>query len=745
MATGGTPLTRVFLVLALLAFPATLITLEQPVLAQDGDAASKLKEGLELLRSGDPEKTEQAIKILRQALAATPDSTEVLAALQKAEWRALINLVSNPKGAKVAAALFDIAQPNLPERAFNMDEMKKLVTTAVTDLDDYGARFDAAISLSRVYGEFAVPELVKYLTSSNTEYKINAHVTLMNRIGRDAVLPLDEAAHHSKNSQVRMLAAAELGVIGDERSLATLAEMMSTEDPNVREKATEAFNRIAQRHTWAVGMSPSDLYLRLARLYYSGDYRVMAFTDRPMVLWNWDGELKYTPVPRHLYMLKLAEEAAYDALRTDASNSAARSLLARIFSSEKAASDAVASVSEDELTKSYADGLASVPGIVASMGWATLDEALAGCIEEDDQAAAAFILGVMPETYGGTEFMSDSPVVMATTNSAGAVRIAAAEAVLRFNGSQRLSAFPDPDGFINLVATAAGEIVPRYVLVIDSNDERRNKVMTDLGEAKYVAFDARTGSDGVVRALRLAGLDLIVISTDLSDMDPLGLIRQLGEDDRTKNVPIVVIGTEEQNSDEAWRNLYADKVKALAPVPSGPGLPTDAFRSAVAGAFSGDDPDAAARYARSAQVLAALAHTDTGNALFNWAALTETLTALLTADVPNDPPVRMNAIHAMANLGDGAALAPLIEFFGKTDDNGLKAAAGNAIAALCRANAAEMDEDSFKILLAGTAADDEGVRNAAFGALGAAQLTDEQIAKAAMQNRPKAVGGGEGS
>jgi HEAT repeat protein len=105
----------------------------------------------------------------------------------------------------------------------------------------------------------------------------------------------------------------------------------------------------------------------------------------------------------------------------------------------------------------------------------------------------------------------------------------------------------------------------------------------------------------------------------------------------------------------------------------------------------------------------------------------------------------MNAIHAMANIGDGMAVAPLIAFFGSTDDSGLKAAAGNAIAALCRANGVEMDDESFKTLLAGTADEDLGVRIAAYDALGAAQLTDEQIAEAAMQNRPKPSGGGEGS
>ena len=191
MATGGTPLARVFLILMLIAAPAALITVfDSTAAAQDSEAASKLALGLKQLRAGE---TEKAIQSLRGALAANPSSEEALAALGQAEWRALISIMATgAEGANVVSALLDIAMPRLPEKAFNEAELKKLVKTAATD-ESYSMRFDASMSLARVYGEFAVPHLVDYLQSSNTEHKINAHITIMNRIGRDSVLPLNEA------------------------------------------------------------------------------------------------------------------------------------------------------------------------------------------------------------------------------------------------------------------------------------------------------------------------------------------------------------------------------------------------------------------------------------------------------------------------------------------------------------------------------------------------------------------------
>ncbi len=738
MATGGNPLARVFCILLLGAAPVALVTLNNTAQAQDGDASSLLRRGLELLRAGDKASTDEAVKVLRQALAAEPSNKQAMDALGAAEWRALLNLTaSGQEGANVAKAIMDLAAPILPEQAFDEAELKKLVQTAVTD-EDYGARFDAAVSLSRVYGEYAVPHLVNYLGSSNTEHKINAHITLMKRIGRDAVLPLNEALS-SGDSNIAMMAAVELGVIGDERSLAALAEASKSDNSNVANKAGAAMSALASRYADSSGMSASDLYLRLAQLYYAGDYRVLSNADRPLVLWTWADGLQHKAVPRHLYLLKLAEEACYDSLRTDPANAGAKALLARVFASEKMASDAAMASNDDDLTKRYAAGMDSVGGAVAAMGWSTLATALGDALDDNDHAAATYILDIMPHVYGGADFTTDHAVVRATVDDSIGVRYAAAEAVMRMNGMSRISAFPDPDGFMNLVAAAAGEVIPRHVLVVDTDDARRNKMMTELANKTYIGYEARGGADGIVRASRMPGLDLILLSTTMRDMDPLAVIRALGENSRTKNIPIVMVGTDEDAANDSWRNLYKDKAKALTSVPSGPGLPAEGFMAAVAGSFAADSAGETARYKRSATLLDSLAGTDTGNALFNWSSISETLGGLLTADVPNDPPVRLNALRAMGNLRQEGGLGALVTFFAGTDDDDLKTAAANAIASVMRATRSAMDEGQFKALLAGSQSSNSKVRTAAFAALGAAGLTDEQVVAVAGSARPSAA------
>ena len=740
MATGGNPLARIVSALVIAAL------LGGQVAAQGSAAAAKLDEGLKLLRKGDRESVQQAIVVLREALAADLSSEEALAALAQAEyagWQALLNLMaSGAEGANVALAILDIATPRLPAKAFNAEELKDLVKTAC-ESESYSERFDAATTLSRVYGEFAVPYLLAYLGSSNTEQMTNAHLTMV-RVGRSTVPPLCVAALKG-SPNVRRMVAQELGSIGDERSLGALAESSKDDDPDVRGAAVKAHEKLVAKFGWAAGLSAAETYLRLAQLYYAGNYRVMSFTDRPLVTWGWTDRLNSTDVPKHLYVLKAAEAACYDALRLDPSMRDARALLARILASEKTASDAVTPQSEgDTLTAEYAAGLENAAGLVASLGWDTLSDALAGSLDQNDKAAAIFILKVMPTVYGGADFTSDNPVVRATLDTSAGVRIAAAEAVLRFNGTRRLTAFPDPDAFTSLVSQAVGEIVPRQILVIDVRDERRNMVVTELNNAKLIVYDARLGSEGFVLARRLAGLDLVIVSPDLGDQDVLNVRRMLAEDDRTKNVPVMVVATPEQAANTQWTAMFEGKAVAIAGIIEGPGLPGAEFVAAVKGAFQGENPGAADRYARSAAVLGALADTDTGNALFHWQSLTDTLTSLLTADVPEDPPVRMNAILAMANLGDPAAAAPLISYFAGASGPS-KAAAGAAVAAIGRQNAMQLDDTAFQALLAGTASGDALVRASAFEALGACKLTDQQSVACAVANRPtKGAPGGSG-
>jgi len=216
--------------------------------------------------------------------------------------------------------------------------------------------------------------------------------------------------------------------------------------------------------------------------------------------------------------------------------------------------------------------------------------------------------------------------------------------------------------------------------------------------------------------------------------------RCISRDTHTKDTPIVIYGRPEQVADEKWSNLFKGKGR-LASVPEGAGMPAE-FGAMIQESFGGESPGASQRYAMSAAVLGALAETDTGNALFNWGALTETLAALVNADVPDTPPVRLNAMRALANIADAGAMDTLISFYGSSDNDELRAAAGMAVASICHATPQTLDDAAFETLLKGTQSDAIHVRVAAFAALGSANLTAAQSYACAKANRPGVGGGG---
>jgi len=269
----------------------------------------------------------------------------------------------------------------------------------------------------------------------------------------------------------------------------------------------------------------------------------------------------------------------------------------------------------------------------------------------------------------------------------------------------------------------------------------RNKMLKVLNDAGYTAYDARSGSDGIVRAMRFSGLDLIIISHDLVDVEALGFISKLADEDRTKGIPIIVVGTAAQAADANWRELYSGKAKNVVGIPAETGIATEEFLKIISSSFAGESPSAAAAFLRASSVLDALATTDTENPLFPWNGLTSTLTQVLAAgNLPAKPPVRLNAIRAMGNIGDTAAVADLATFFGATDKDNLRAAAGMAIAHIAVKHDVALDDAAFGALLKGTGSANAGVRKSAFAALGACKLLPAQSAKVVNVNRPGSSG-----
>jgi HEAT repeat protein len=300
-------------------------------------AATAAGEVVDALEQPSPKEAAQA---LNGALARSPKTEELLAATAPRHWHTLKRIADvGPTEKAVVRTLVHRLQAAYPVRKDYKKDMKRLVDRAVKH-SKYGVRFDASMILANRYGALAVPALVERLASEDMKVKINAHITIMNRLASTAVMPL-LAALECPDPSVRVLVAGELGVIGDVRALPALSTAAKTDqDERVRECATRARNKLYTKFVWAKGKTTADLYANLAEQYYEGRSSI-APAGWPM-LWGWQGGIIAEPVSPHLYLTVMAERMAAAALRHDPDHESAKDVQTRIRKARKVADALVA-------------------------------------------------------------------------------------------------------------------------------------------------------------------------------------------------------------------------------------------------------------------------------------------------------------------------------------------------------------------------------------------------------------------
>jgi threonine synthase len=91
------------------------------------------------------------------------------------------------------------------------------------------------------------------------------------------------------------------------------------------------------------------------------------------------------------------------------------------------------------------------------------------------------------------------------------------------------------------------------VLVIDDNDDDALLIRRLLeGGKAYRVYHARDGQAGLAQA-RQKLPDLIVTDLTMPGIDGFGLVEELKLDERTKNIPIVVVSAKDITNDERKR------------------------------------------------------------------------------------------------------------------------------------------------------------------------------------------------
>jgi CheY-like chemotaxis protein len=208
------------------------------------------------------------------------------------------------------------------------------------------------------------------------------------------------------------------------------------------------------------------------------------------------------------------------------------------------------------------------------------------------------------------------------------------------------------EAFVASLGEAVGREVLRIGVVIDSNEERGAAVAAALTEAGMLTHHWNTGASGVALLHRVPGVDMIVLAETLDDLTADQVLDEISSDDRTANVPVVMITADA----EAAGDNYGDRCSAFA---TGAADLNASFVGEVLSATLNEDRARANDVAaRAADTIVSLAKAGRD--------LSGALSGVAAAVVGRPDEVSLPAIDALGVLGGADHLSTLTEIIADT-------------------------------------------------------------------------------
>lgn len=320
------------------------------------------------------------------------------------------------------------------------------------------------------------------------------------------------------------------------------------------------------------------------------------------------------------------------------------------------------------------------------------------------------------------------------------VRYASAIALAHLNPREYQNA---PQVMQNLT-DALGESGQRVVLVIEREQDKRNRIVGLLRELGYMTFGVASGRDGLARSKTFPSQDVVFVSSELNEnrdqtldkegSEPLEfqVIDDLKADYRTAHVKVMVLAPTERHGD---LKSLVDEGRALDVVDPD-SIDKASLADKLGRAFSGDAEkrDEKARSDAIAEKAAlAIAGLKRGHTPFDITTAAGALVGNVKRDAGRPDNVRIACLKAIGAVGPAASSGIAVmtaEFNDTTNSVEVRRALAEAIGEAAKGQA--LPAEAFEALKGALASDDEGVWRAAGYALGKAKLTGEQ--KAAVFN-----------
>ena len=103
------------------------------------------------------------------------------------------------------------------------------------------------------------------------------------------------------------------------------------------------------------------------------------------------------------------------------------------------------------------------------------------------------------------------------------------------------------------------------VWIVDDSPTETHKISTMLGKHGHEVITAESGEEGVAKA-KATLPDVVLMDIVMPGLNGFQATRQLGKNDSTSHIPVIIVTTKDQETDRLWGKRQGAKGYLTKPV-----------------------------------------------------------------------------------------------------------------------------------------------------------------------------------
>ena len=531
---SSTTATKVLIVSAALALPFGLV-MSSSAFAQSGtttataqDPTTLMKDFLHYVRIAKPELAAASGQALLDS-SITDEQLALLVADNDLEDK-LVSVLRRGRRMPGVETIVSEMETRVEDGRIGLARDPQRITESVQMLS--GTLRQKMLAETRLVaaGEYAMPALLAAVVDGNDPVLEVAATTVIERIKRQAVLPLCAALMQVDPSAQRKICnmLGEIGYPTAEPFLLELAAAKGTPDV-VKDAAMRAFKRLGGTST-----SVSAQFVALGRRFFDREMSLTPWPAEPMNnIWSYDGYAGLTPtsIATPIYSDVMAMKMAQTALGFDDGSADALSLF--VASDLRRGND----MTDGMTDPIFGDQPYSAEFFATAVGPGTTQDVLAMALDQFDTALVNDALVALGDTTGRANLFVGARLPLLECLRYPDRRVQYRAALVLANALPKQS-FPGDDAVVPLLGSAVRDSGAMFGIVVASNDEDRRTYGGDLQAMGFTVLDGGDSYDTVRTQLgRSVGLDLVVIRGDSTLIRET--IKGLRNDNLSAAVPVI--------------------------------------------------------------------------------------------------------------------------------------------------------------------------------------------------------------